>query len=72
MTDAPQELAPQGSVAEPEVPQHTADPDAAGDAALEDTIPYELAVEDGAPLPATGSDPGAGELAPEFREPGTP
>jgi hypothetical protein len=70
MTESPEGLAAQGSVAEHEVPQHTADPDSAPDAPLEDTTEYELAVEDGAPLRATGPDPGAGDLAPEFREPG--
>lgn len=69
MTESPTERAPQGRVAEPEVPQHTADPDAGSDAHLEETTAYRLAVEDGAPLPATGEDPGAGDLAPEFREP---
>ena len=76
MSDASEGLAPLGSPAEAEVPQHTVDPDAvqpdgAPDAPLEQTQAYELAVEDGAPLPADGADdPGAGELAPEFRAPG--
>ncbi|WNB85621.1 hypothetical protein [Cellulomonas sp. ATA003] len=70
MTESPAERAPQGSVAEPEVPQHTTDPDAGADSPLEGTTAYELAVEDGAPLAATGDDPGAGDLAPDFREPG--
>jgi hypothetical protein len=74
--DAPEELAPQGSLAEAEVPQHALDPEAvlpddAADAPLEQTQAYELAAEDGAPLPAgDAQDPGAGELAPEFRPAG--
>jgi hypothetical protein len=63
-------LAPLGGPAEPEPPQHTVDPDGPADDALEDSVAYELAVEDGAPLAADGADPGAGEQAPEFREPG--
>jgi hypothetical protein len=72
MSDSPEALAPLGSPAEAEVPQHTLDPEAAppDDAPLEQTEAYELAVEDGAPLPASSRDPGAGELAPEFRRPG--
>jgi hypothetical protein len=76
MSDSPEALAPLGSLAEAEVPQHTLDPDTvlpddAADAPLEQTQAYELAAEDGAPLPAGGTqDPGAGDLAPEFREPG--
>ena len=75
MTDSPEGLAPLGSPAEAEVPQHALDSDArAGadtDAPLEETQAYELAVEDGAPLPAGGAeDPGAGDLAPQFRAPG--
>lgn len=63
-------LAPLGGPDEPETPVHTVDPDTTGDESLEGSAAYELAVEDGAPLPATGEDPGAGPLAPEFREPG--
>jgi hypothetical protein len=76
MSDATEDLAPLGSPAEAEVPQHTLDPDEvlpddAADAPLEQTQAYELAAEDGAPLPAGDApDPGAGELAPEFRAPG--
>ena len=74
-TPAGEGLAPLGSPAEAEVPQHTRDPEAPDDepgVPLEETQAYELAVEDGAPLrPAEGSqDPGAGDLAPEFRAPG--
>ncbi|GAA2720994.1 hypothetical protein [Cellulomonas aerilata] len=76
MSDAPEDLAPLGSPAEAEVPQHTLDPDTvlpddAAGAPPEQTQGYVLAVEDGAPLPPDGTqDPGAGELAPEFRAPG--
>ena len=76
MSDSPEGLAPLGGPDEAEVPRHTLDPDAAAadgaaDAPLEDTQAYALAVEDGAPLPAgDAQDPGAGDLAPEFREPG--
>ncbi len=72
----PEALAPLGSPAEAEVPQHTVDPDAvlpddAEGAPLEQTQAYELAAEDGAPLPAgDAQDPGAGHLAPDFRQPG--
>lgn len=62
-------FAPLGGPAERETPVHTADPDASGQS-LEESTAYELAVEDGAPLPAAGEDPGSGPLAPEFREPG--
>jgi hypothetical protein len=68
--DAADPIAPLGGPAEPETPVHTTDLDATADAPVEDAAAYELAVEDGAPLPATGEDPGAGPLAPEFREPG--
>ena len=80
MSESPQERAPLGALAEPEVPQHTLDPDraaelaGAGDGAddtpVEESLTYQLAVEDGAPLPAGEQDPGAGEAAPQFREPG--
>ena len=76
MSDSPEGLAPLGSPAEAEVPQHTLDPDTvlpddAVGAPVEQTQAYELAAEDGAPLPAgDADDPGAGELAPEFRPPG--
>ncbi len=63
-------LAPLGGPAEPEPPQHTVDPDEAADTPVEDSVAYELAVEDGLPMAADGADPGAGQLAPEFREPG--
>jgi hypothetical protein len=72
-TDAPavEALAPLGGPAEPEPPRHTLDPDATSEGrAVEDAVAYRLAVEDGAPLAATGGDPGAGEGAPEFRPPG--
>jgi hypothetical protein len=77
MSDAPEELAPLGSPAEAEVPQHTFDadavlPDGAQDTPLEQTQAYELAAEDGAPLPPPegATDPGDGPSAPEFRAPG--
>ncbi len=76
MSEAPEGLAPLGSPAEAEVPQHALDPDAvapddAADTPLEQTQAYELAAEDGAPLPAgDAQDPGAGRLAPDFRQPG--
>jgi hypothetical protein len=69
-TTGPEGLAPLGGPAEPEAPVHTTDPDAMPDRPLEDSAAYELAVEDGAPLAASGDDPGAGRLAPELREPG--
>jgi hypothetical protein len=79
MSDEPEGLAPLGSPAEAEVPQHTLDPDAvlpddAPDAPVEQTQAYELAAEDGAPLaPQPGAaDPGDGPSAPEFRAPGGP
>jgi hypothetical protein len=76
MSDSPEGLAPLGSPAEAEVPQHALDPDAvlpddAADRPVEQTQAYELAAEDGAPLSAgDAQDPGAGDLAPEFRRPG--
>lgn len=46
------------------------DPDESGAETVEDSAAYERAVEDGSVRPAAGpEDPGAGELAPEFREP---
>ncbi|WP_298458988.1 hypothetical protein [uncultured Cellulomonas sp.] len=69
MTEPSQERAAQGSVAEHEVPRHTVDPDTHAEVPLEETTAYELAVEDGAPLPPDGPDPGAGDRAPDFRAP---
>lgn len=66
----PEDLAPLGGPAEAEPPVHSADLDAG--TTLEDSVAYQLAVEDGAPLAASGDDPGAGPLAPEFRVPGAP
>jgi hypothetical protein len=66
----PETLAPLGGPAEPEPPHHTVDPGAASDDPVEDSVAYELAVEDGAPLAPQGLDPGAGDGAPEFRAPG--
>lgn len=83
-TAGPEGLAPLGGPAEAETPRHTTDPDAAGgagnaagdgaaDAPLEDSPAYELAVEDGAPLPPPADDdPGTGPLAPDFREADAP
>lgn len=76
------ERAQLGHPAEAEVPQHTGEPgrgEATDGTPLEDTADYELAVEDGRPLPpdvhetvhALPADEGASaDAGPEFREPG--
>lgn len=46
------------------------EPDESSAEAVEDSFEYEQAVEEGTARPPSGQDdPGAGELAPEFREP---
>lgn len=64
------ELAPMGPPAEAEVPLHAGEP-GRGDDAVEDGAAYELALEDGRPLPPEvvgGTEPD--DDGPEFREPG--
>ena len=74
MTHEPQDLAPLGHPAEAEVPRHTADLEQErgedGDTPVEDTLAYELAVEDGSPMAPQEGQTSTATGAPEFREPG--
>lgn len=73
MDDEVPERAQLGHPAEAEVPQHLglADRDHAAGAPLEDSAAYELAVEDGRPLPPDEAPfGGLTGTGPQFREPG--